>query len=243
MRRLRSAVLVMLMYALMGLFGLLGAPVVLWSRRWTRAWMKLYARSVFAAAWVLCGLRTELHGPVPLGPAVVAAKHQSMLDVLILFDALPEARFVMKRELVWAPVFGLYALRVGCIWIRREKRGEASTMMRRLQKNHTPTGQVVIYPQGTRVPPGETRSYRRGAALAYAEFGLPMVLAATNAGWFWPKRGIVRGPGVAVVEFLETLPPGLPRAEVMARMEAVIEAASGRLGDEAAAQLRAGGWT
>jgi 1-acyl-sn-glycerol-3-phosphate acyltransferase len=224
----------------MGLLGIAGAPVVLWSRKWTRAWMKTYARSVFWAARVLCGLNTEIRGPVPLGPAVVAAKHQSMLDVLILFNALPEARFVMKRELVWAPVFGLYALRVGCIWIKREKRGEGSTMMRRLQKNHTETGQIVIYPQGTRVPPGEHKPYRRGAWMAYAEFGLPMVLAATNVGWFWPKRGRVRGPGTAVVEFLETLPPQQPRNAVMERMEQVIEAASSRLGDEAQAELEAG---
>lgn len=239
MQRIRSAAMKFAMYGLMGLFGLAGAPVVLWSRRWTRAWMKLYARSVFRAARVLCGLNTEVRGPVPQGPAVVAAKHQSMLDVLILFEALPEARFVMKRELVWAPVFGLYALRVGCIWIQRDRRGEGSTMMRRLQKNHSPTGQIVIYPQGTRVPPGEHRPYRRGAWMAYAEFGLPMVLAATNAGWFWPKHGLVRGPGTAVVEFLETLPAGGKRDEVMARMEQVIEAASNRLGGEAKAELEA----
>jgi 1-acyl-sn-glycerol-3-phosphate acyltransferase len=240
MQRIRSAALKFAMYGLMGLLGIAGAPVVLWSRKWTRAWMKTYARSVFWAARVLCGVSTEIRGPVPQGPAVVAAKHQSMLDVLILFNALPEARFVMKRELVWAPVFGLYALRVGCIWIKREKRGEGSTMMRRLQKNHTETGQIVIYPQGTRVPPGEHKPYRRGAWMAYAEFGMPMVLAATNVGWFWPKRGRVRGPGTAVVEFLETLPPQQPRNAVMERMEQVIEAASSRLGDEAQAELEAG---
>jgi 1-acyl-sn-glycerol-3-phosphate acyltransferase len=73
--------------------------------------------------------------------------------------------------------------------------------------------------------------------MAYENFGLPMVLAATNVGWFWPKRGILRRPGTAVLEFLETLPPGLPRAEVMRRMEGAIEAASDRLGEEAAWQL------
>jgi 1-acyl-sn-glycerol-3-phosphate acyltransferase len=67
-----------------------------------------------------------------------------------------------------------------------------------------------------------------------------MVLAATNVGWFWPKRGRVRGAGTAVVEFLETLPPQQPRNAVMERMEQVIEAASSRLGDEAQAELEAG---
>jgi 1-acyl-sn-glycerol-3-phosphate acyltransferase len=110
-------------------------------------------------------------------------------------------------------------------------------MLRRLQSKHTGSGQIVIYPQGTRVPPGEVRPYRRGAAMAYESFGVPMVLAATNVGWFWPKRSLLRRPGTAVVEFLETLPPGLPRAEAMQRMEISIEAASDRLGEEAAKQL------
>lgn len=240
MQWLRSLVFVFLIYSLMGVMGLGGAPVVLWSRGWTVRWMKLYCRTALRLSELLCGLRVERRGPVPTGPVVVAAKHQSLLDVLVLYVALPQAHFVMKRELLWAPVFGLYALRAGSIWITREKRGESKTMLRRLQKQYRGAGQIVIYPQGTRVPPGETRPYRRGAVLAYESFGLPLVLAATNVGWFWPKRGILRRPGTAVVEFLETLPSGLPRTEVMERMEATIEAASDRLGEEAKAQLAAG---
>jgi 1-acyl-sn-glycerol-3-phosphate acyltransferase len=241
MQWLRSAILVFLVYLLMAVMGLAGAPVVLWSRAWTSRWAKLYARGVFALSRWICGLRVEVRGPVPAGPVVVAAKHQSLLDVLMLHDALPEAHFVMKRELVWTPVFGLYALRAGSIWITREKRGEGQTMMRRLASRHKGSGQIVIYPQGTRVPPGEAWPYRRGAAMAYENFDLPMVLVATNVGWFWPKRGTIRHPGTAVLEFLETLPPGLPRAEVMARMETEIEAASNRLGEEAAKQLGVAG--
>lgn len=237
MRWLRSALLVFLIYLLMAAMGLVGAPVVLWSRAWTRDWMKLYARGVFLLSRWLCGLRVELRGPVPAGAVVVAAKHQSLLDVLMLYAALPDPHFVMKRELVWAPVFGLYALRAGSIWITREKRGEGKSMLRRLENRHRGTGQIVIYPQGTRVPPGMVVPYRRGAAMAYRNFGLPMALAATNVGWFWPKKGILRRPGTAVLEFLETLPPGLPRADVMQRMETAIEAASNRLGEEAARQL------
>lgn len=240
MQLLRSLILIFLVYLLMAVMGIIGAPVVLWSRAWTRGWMKLYSRSVFVLTRWLCGLRVEWRGPAPSGAVVVASKHQSLLDVMMLFTALPEPHFVMKRELIWAPVLGLYALRAGSIWIRREKRGEGKTMLRRLQKRHKGSGQIAIYPQGTRVPPGEVRPYRRGAAMAYENFGLPMVLAATNVGWFWPKRGILRRPGTAVLEFLETLPPGLPRDEVMHRMETVIETASNRLGEEAAQQLGVG---
>lgn len=237
MQWIRSMLLIFLVYLLMAVMGIIGAPIVLWSRVWTRSWMKLYARSAIALTRWLCGLRVELRGPLPTGPMVVASKHQSLLDVLVLFAAVPEPHFVMKRELIWAPVLGLYALRAGSIWIAREKRGEGKTMLRRLQNKHNGSGQIVIYPQGTRVPPGEVRPYRRGAAMAYENFGLPMMLAATNVGWFWPKRSLLRRPGTAVLEFLETLPPGLPRAEVMQRMESKIEAASNRLGEEAARQL------
>jgi len=237
MQLARSVIHAGLIYGLMGLMGLVGAPLVMWSRSWTLGWMRLWTGASFALTRWLCGLHVEWRGPVPTEPVVVAPKHQSMLDVLMLFHVLPEPRFVMKRELLWAPVFGLYALRIGCTWIDREKRGEGKVMLERLQKADASRGQIVIYPQGTRVAPGTHKPYRRGAAKAYEAFGLPMVLAATNAGWFWPKKGTLKRPGTAVVEFLETLPPGLPRGEVMRRMESSIEAASDRLGGEAARAL------
>ena len=233
----RSILLILSTYTLMGVMGLIGAPFVLWRRKWTIWWMKLYVRGVLALSRLLVGLESDVRGTVPSGPMIVAAKHQSLLDVLILYGALPEPHFVMKRELVWAPVFGLYALRSGCIWITREKRGEGKTMMRRLASQHKGTGQIVIYPQGTRVPPGEKRPYRRGAVMAYESFDLPIALVAANVGWFWPKRSLMRHPGTAVIEFLEVLPAGLPREEVSARMEEAIETASDRLSDEAAASL------
>jgi 1-acyl-sn-glycerol-3-phosphate acyltransferase len=237
MQWLRSLILIFLVYLLMAVVGIIGGPVVLWSGAWTRSAMKFYARCVFTLARWLCGLRVEWRGPVPSGAVVVASKHQSFLDVLMLFAVLPEPHFVMKRELLWVPVLGQFALRAGSVWIKRERRGEGKTMLRRLQNKHTGSGQIAIYPQGTRVPPGVVMPYRRGAAMAYESFGVPMVLAATNVGWFWPKRSILRRPGTAVLEFLETLPPGRPRAEVMRRMETTIEAASDRLGAEAAKQL------
>ena len=237
LRWLLSTIHVVAVFGLMGAMGVLGAPVVLWRRHWTIAWMKLYVRWTLALTRSLCGIRVEVRGEVPTGAVIIASKHQSLLDVLILFGVLPEPHFVMKRELIWTPVFGLYALRAGCIWIARGKRGQSEKMLERLNRRWRGKGQIVIYPQGTRVRPGEYRPYRRGAVRLYETFELPMVLAATNAGWFWPRRGLLRRPGTAVVEFLETLPPGLPRDEVMARMEEVIEAASDRLGEEAAREL------
>ena len=95
-------------------------------------------------------------------------------------------------------------------------------------------GQLIIYPQGTRVPPGEKRPYKVGTGLLYDQLGQPCVPVATNVGLFWPKRGILRKPGLAVVEFLPVIAPGKPVAEFMALVEAEVETASDRLMAEAA---------
>lgn len=234
---LRHALFVVAIYGLMGVMGVLGLPVVIWSRDRCYRWMKTYARAACGVARLMCGIRVEVRGPVPTTPVVVAAKHQSLLDVLVIFASLPRAKFVMKRSLLFVPFFGLYAWRIGTVAIDREARGQGAKVLREVSAQNHEAGQVVIYPQGTRVPPGVSAPYRRGAAMLYRQLGLPMVLAATNTGVFWPKHGIIRGPGTLVVEFLETLPPGLPGAQVMARMEAVIEPASAHLAQAAMREI------
>ena len=235
---LRHAVFVTLIYGAMGVMGILGAPVVLFSRELCYRWMRLYARSVFAIAQVVCGIRTEIRGPVPTGPVIVAAKHQSILDVFLIFIAVPRPRFVMKRSLLWVPVFGLYAWRIGTVAIDRQARGQGQKVLKHVNSEGGEAGQIVIYPQGTRVPPGAHVPYRRGAAMLYRQLDRPMVLAATNAGVFWPKHGIIRGPGTLVLEFLETLPTGMTGERVMGVMEERIEAASDGLIAEGAESRR-----
>jgi len=231
---LRSVLSVVLCYGLMLAMGVVGAPVVLWRERWTRAWMKLYIRLAFGILRGISGLRVEVRGEVPTDDVIIAAKHQSLLDVLALFQAVPEPRFVMKRSLLWMPVFGLFARRAGALPIDRQ--GGQGTARRLRDAFAGAHGQVVIYPQGTRVPPGVVAAYRRGASYLYAALDRPLVLAATNGGHFWPRRGVLRRPGVATVEILERHPPGLGQAEAQARIEARIEAASARLSREAEAQ-------
>lgn len=240
MARARHALFVVTIYGLMGVMGVVGLPVILWSRDLCYGWMRLYARAVFAVARALCGITAEVRGEVPSGAVIVAAKHHSMLDVLLIFACLPRAKFVMKRELLWVPVFGLYTWRIGTVAIDREARGQGAKVLREVSAQNHEAGQVVIYPQGTRVRPGVAAPYRRGAAMLYRQLDLPMVLVATNAGAFWPKGGTIRGPGNLVVEFLGTLPPGLPGSEAMARMEAEIEPASDLLVAEAEGRIARG---
>ena len=94
-------------------------------------------------------------------------------------------------------------------------------------------GQLIIYPQGTRVAPGADKPYKIGTAVLYQQTGQTCVPAATNVGVFWPRHGILRKPGLAVVEFLPPIAPGLETGAFMAELEAVVENHSNRLMAEA----------
>ena len=97
-------------------------------------------------------------------------------------------------------------------------------------------GQIVIYPQGTRVAPGEHESYKPGVLKLYQSLGQPLEMVATNAGCFWPKSGIWRAPGTVTLEFLGAIEPGRDRKEVAMEVETRIETASDRLLEEATRQ-------
>jgi 1-acyl-sn-glycerol-3-phosphate acyltransferase len=235
MLRLRSLVFDVLMYSTLLVQGILFAPLALWSVDGTYWAMKTYCRTIFWYLKVVCNLRVEFRGPTPEGEVVVCAKHMSFLDVLMLMHALPRAKFIMKRELVFAPVIGLYALRIGSAAVARGKKGGAvQKMVSDLDKGRKKDiGQTVIYPQGTRVLPGAHKPYKIGAGVLYERFGLDCVPAATNTGVLWARRSPYRKPGVAVMEFLPPIKSGLPIKQFLAELEEVVERNSNRLMAEA----------
>lgn len=229
MQMVRSAVFEVLIYLVMAVMGILGAPLALWSVDGAYAVCRAYARVVFVLARVICGLRVEVRGEVPTGEVLVAAKHQSFLDILMIFEALPRAKFVMKKELKWTPFIGLYALRIGSTPVARGRKGQAMTRMVAHAGRATEARQLVIYPQGTRVAPGARPPFKVGAGVLYDRLGGVCVPVATNAGVFWGRRTLRKRPGLAVVEFLPPIEPGLPIPAFMARMETAVEDASDRL--------------
>ena len=233
-RWLLSLIFNIQMYLMLALVAVAFSPWALFSRRGAFAASHFYARWVVVTARLLCGIRTEIRGEVPQDEVIVAAKHQSFFDIIAIFDALPRAKFIMKRELIWAPFLGQYALKMGCIPVDRGKRGAAIAKMKAVvEKGRASPGQLVIFPQGTRVAPGVIMPYKAGTGLLYQQLGQPCVPVATNIGVFWPKRGILRKPGLAVVEFLPRVPTGLPMSEFLARIETEIETHSDRLMAEA----------
>jgi 1-acyl-sn-glycerol-3-phosphate acyltransferase len=222
------------MYVAMAVVAVLWAVPALFSRDLAVSGVHAYARWVMLTARILVGLRVETRGEIPDGPVLIAAKHQSFFDIIYFCATLPRPRFVMKRELIYTPFLGQYALRVGCIPVDRGKGGKAVGKMKAdVAAGADFPGQLVIYPQGTRVAPGDKLPYKVGAGLLYAQLGQPCHLAATNIGYFWPKRGILRKRGTAIVEFLTPLQPGLSVSTFMRTIEPQIEAASDRLLAEA----------
>ena len=218
----------------MPIIGLAFAPWAMFSKTGAYTACKTYAAwCMWSARWMI-GLRCEVRGEVPQGEVLVAAKHQSFLDIMIIFHALPRAKFIMKKEILWTPVIGQYTKRMQMIAVDRGKRGKAiAKMMEDVNAGRIEPGQIVIYSQGTRVAPGAKVPYKVGTAVLYDQLGQPCVPVATNAGYFWPRRGLYRRPGVAVVEFLDPIPPGLPKDRFMAQLEETVEGRSLALLQEA----------
>lgn len=239
---LRSLVFVVQIYLAMAVLGIVFAPYALLSPDGARLACNLYCAWVFWSARWMIGLRTQVRGTPPAGEVMIAAKHQSFLDILMIFHAVPRAKFIMKRELLWTPVIGLYAKRLGCVPVDRGKRGAAmARMIEDVAAEFRDPGQLIIYPQGTRVTPGHKKPYKIGTAVLYLELGNPCVPAATNAGLFWPRKGILRKPGLAVVEFLDPIPPGLAMADFMADLERVVETRTDGLMREAGFEATSAG--
>jgi 1-acyl-sn-glycerol-3-phosphate acyltransferase len=224
-RWLLSLLFIIQMYLAMAVIAVAFAPWALFSRHGARAACKTYCRWV-----ILCGLKSEVRGTPPTGESIIAAKHQSFLDIILIFNAVPAGKFIMKRELMYAPFLGQYALKIGCVPVNRGKRGAAIQKMKAdVAAGAAEPGQMIIYPQGTRVAPGATLPYKVGTGLLYEQLAQTCVPVATNVGVFWPKRGILRKPGLAVVEFLPPIAPGLPIPQFMATLETQVETHSNRL--------------
>ena len=230
LRWLLSLVFITQMYLAMAILAVGFAIPALVSRRMAFAAVHLYCNWVRATARILIGLRSEIRGPVPQTEVIIAAKHQSFFDIILLCSVLPRPKFIMKSELIWAPFLGQYALRIGCVPVDRGKRGVAIAQMKEaVRKGTAQPGQLVIYPQGTRVAPGVAMPYKMGTGLLYDQLGQTCVPAATTVGVIWPRHGILRKPGLAVIEFLPAIAPGLPVPDFMKRIETEIETASMRL--------------
>ena len=181
----------------------------------------------------LVGIRYEVRGRehVPAsGSFLLAAKHQSAWETLKLHFLVNDPAIILKRELLWIPIWGWYAAKARMIAVDRGARGRAVASLLRNAKPVRDEGRpIVIFPQGTRVAVGTYRPYRIGVGVLYENLNIPIVPMALNAGLYWARHSFIKRPGTIVVEFLPPIQPGLGRAKAMQVLEEQLEAASDRL--------------
>ena len=236
MIRVRSIVFNVAFYVNLVLFLVLGAGFYFTPRKWSIEALKTWASASVWLLRVITGIRMEVRGRehVPRGAVLIAGKHQSMWETFALLPLFDDPAMVVKRELVFIPLFGWFIPKFKMIPVERGSGASALKRMIAAAEEAIRMGrQVIIFPEGTRRAPGDPPAYKPGAAALYIKLGVSCVPVALNSGLFWPRRKFERFPGTIVVEFLPPLPPGLPRKEFSERLIASIEGATARLVDEA----------
>jgi 1-acyl-sn-glycerol-3-phosphate acyltransferase len=172
----------------------------------------------------LLGTELIVEGTIPPGASLIAVKHQSMFETLEMMRLAKTPVIVIKRELSVVPGFGWATRRYGVIPVDRKAGAKALRDMLARGKKAMQSGRpVVIYPEGTRVRPGQTPPLQAGFAGLYRALGLPVVPVAVDSGRLWGPN-LPKGAGT--VHFLvgEPIPPGLKRDEIEARVHAAINA-------------------
>lgn len=234
---LRSIAFAIAFYVNTALFLLFGSWLLAAPRSWAMEGLRLHGLASLWLLRIICGTRLEVRGRanLPPGPCLVVSKHQSAWDTFALIPLFRDPAIVLKDELKWIPLYGWFCVKFEHVLV---KRGRAAVALRQMiadaKSRVAQDRQVVIFPEGTRKPPGAPPDYKPGYVALYEALDVPCVPLALNSGLYWPRRKLARYPGTIIVEFLEPIPPGTPRAEFRRTLEHGLEAACDRLIAEAA---------
>lgn len=234
---LRSLVFAFVFYVSTALFVVLGSFLLLGPRRYAMMGLKAHAIvSLWLLRWIV-GTRMEVRGleKLPKAPYLVCSKHQSAWDTFALIPIFSDPAMVMKAELGYIPFYGWFSHKFQHVFVERSRGPSALRNLVRDAKARAAAGrEIILFPEGTRRPPGAEPDYKPGAVALYEGLGLTCVPVALNSGLYWPRRKLMRYPGTIIVEILDPIPAGMPRKEFRAVLEARIEAAASRLIVEAA---------
>ena len=228
--RLRSILYGLWYYGVTVLLAIAYIPLLALPRKSLREGIRFWAKALIWGMRVIGGVRLEVRGLDKLpkdGPVLIAAKHQSMFDIVPAFAYMPDALFVMKRELIRIPVFGWLNLKHGSIVVDRQ--GHVNAMRNLIadaRDRFKEPRQLLIFPEGTRRPLGAPPDYKPGVAGMYRDLDVPCVPVATNTGLHIDVQGVARSPGTVVYEVLDPIPAGLKRADFMRLLQERIETAS-----------------
>lgn len=224
---LRSLLFQILFYGVSAILVIFFSPFLLGPRRWVMIIINSWGKAVTFLLGAICGVKVEVRGRehIPAGGALIAAKHQTMFDVFGAYAILPDATFVMKKELTSIPIFGWWGIKSGVVVVDRGGHAKAlKKMVRDSLDRMKEARQLIIFPEGTRQKPGATPAYKPGIAALYRELDMPVIPLAINSGAHW--SAFTKTPGTIVFQFLPAIPPGLKRGEFMRELEGAIEPAT-----------------
>ena len=220
---LRSILFALAFYPWTVICVLLSFPASLLGTQAVRACAHGWTRGYRWCARFLLGIHTRIEGSVPDGPYLFAVKHQSMYETLEMMLVLREPAVVLKHELTKIPLWGWVVQRYGAIPIDRAGGAKALRHMMRTAQAAIAEGRpILIFPEGTRVAPGEQPPLQSGFAGLYRALKLPVVPIALDSGRLWPKGAFVKRPGIITMRVLAPIPPGLKRDEIEQKVHGAI---------------------
>jgi len=201
---------------------------------------KAWGRANLVLLRVVAGIDYEIRGieKIPKGAIIVASKHQSAWETFALLPLFDDPLYIVKRELLWLPIFGWLMIKGRMVPVDRGAGSQALTSMTaRAKIELAENRQLIIFPEGTRRPAGAEPRYKYGVAFLYAAEGVPCLPVALNSGLFWPRRSMRLQPGKVLVEILNPIAPGLDKDDFFARLKDEIETATARLIEEGRRQI------
>lgn len=242
----RSVIFNILFYLVLALYLVATIPTFLMPRQAMFAIVRFWGRTNLWLLRVVCNLKVDFQGleKIPRGPLICASKHQSLWETFALISLFDDPAYIMKRELMWIPMFGWAAWKTRMIAVDRGARSAALAAMNERAKTEILNGrQLIIFPEGTRRAPGAEPNYKFGVAHLYSEIGVPCLPVALNSGLFWPRRSLMRYPGTVRVILCDPIAPGMDKQAFLARLQDEIESATAKIVERGRRELEAAGIT
>ena len=232
-QKLRSVLFAIVFYITTLFLFFVMVPTLFMTRKGALCFPILWTKWTAVLLKYICHIHIRVEGLENLprkNGYIIASKHQSAMETLIFHRLVPNTFYVFKRELMLLPLAGIYALKTGCIPIDRG--GGTKTMRKMLagvRSRLADEMNLIIFPEGTRTPPGFKKPYSPGVAFLYEQCSVPVVPVALNTGYCWPKNKVAKFAGTVTVRFLPPILPGMPRRAFLDELYNRIETAQDTL--------------
>ena len=223
---IRSLIFYFFLYLWTLLLGILCLPYLLLPSVYTKKIANAWITGILALLKYICSIDYETQGTenIPNYPVIVASKHQSTFETLLLFKLIKDSIFIHKRELFLIPIFGFYLKKSNMISINRlDGPNSIRKIMNHVKEKIIHGNSIIIFPEGTRKKPSDPPDYKTGIAGIYRESNAQVLPVAINSGHYWPKHTFIKKPGKIIIKFLKLIPTKLEKKEFLERIESVIE--------------------